>query len=70
MNLKGRRIELGLTLEQVGELVGVEKSTVRKWENGLIESIHRDKISKLAKSLQVSPLFVMHIEDPDNEKNI
>lgn len=70
MNLKGRRIELGLTLEQVGELVGVEKSTVRKWENGLIESIRRDKISKLAKSLQVSPLFVMHIEDPDNEKNI
>lgn len=70
MNLKDRRIELGLTLEQVGELVGVGKSTVRKWENGLIENMGRDKISKLAKALQVSPLFIMHIEDPDNEKYI
>lgn len=70
MNLKDRRIELGLTLEQVGELVGVGKSTVRKWENGLIENMGRDKISKLAKALQVSPLFIMHIEDPDNERYI
>lgn len=70
MDLKDRRIELGLTLEQVGELVGVGKSTVRKWENGLIENMGRDKISKLARALQVSPLFIMHIEEPDNEKYI
>ena len=30
-----RRKELGLTLEEVGNAVGVSKSTVKKWENGL-----------------------------------
>lgn len=37
-----------LTLEYVGAFVGVAKSTVRKWENGDIESIRSDKIQKLA----------------------
>lgn len=70
MNLKERRLELGLTLEQVGEIVGVGKSTVRKWENGVIGNMGRDKISRLAKALRVSPLFIMHIEDADNAKYI
>lgn len=29
--IKQRREELGLTLEEVGNIVGVGKSTVRKW---------------------------------------
>lgn len=33
-DIKSRRKELNLTLEQVGDLVGVGKSTVRKWETG------------------------------------
>lgn len=32
--IKERREEKNLTLEQVGEYVGVTKSTVRKWESG------------------------------------
>ena len=31
------RIQKGLTLEELGNMVGVGKSTVRKWENGMIE---------------------------------
>ena len=31
-----RRTELKLTLEQVGQAVGVGKSTVKKWEDGYI----------------------------------
>lgn len=30
-----KRTELGLTLEEVGNAVGVSKSTVKKWEDGL-----------------------------------
>ncbi|MDD2235473.1 MAG: LexA family transcriptional regulator [Desulfitobacteriaceae bacterium] len=59
--LKARRKELGLTLEQVGNFVGVSKSTVRKWETGFIENMKRDKIALLAKILRVSPLWVMGI---------
>ena len=62
-DIKSRRIELNLTLEQVGDLVGVGKSTVRKWETGDIENMKRDKIVKLAKALRVSPSYIMGIED-------
>lgn len=51
-----RRKELGLTLEEVGQAVGVGKSTVRKWENGLIKNMGRDKIARLAAVLKISPV--------------
>lgn len=57
--LKTRRLELGLTLEQVGDSVGVGKSTVRKWETGAIENMKRDKIAKLASVLRISPAVIM-----------
>lgn len=57
--IKNRRMELRLTLEEVGDAVGVGKSTVRKWETGDIENMKRDKIAALAKVLSVSPLYIM-----------
>ena len=54
--LKKRRLYLGLTLEDVGNAVGVGKSTVKKWESGLISNMRRDRINELAKILRVSPL--------------
>lgn len=61
--IKNRRLELGLTLEQVGNHVGVSKSTVRKWETGFISNMRRDKIVKLAEILQLSPIDL--IDDPE-----
>ena len=54
--LQEKRLELGMTLEQVGDAVGVGKSTVRKWENGMIKNMGRDKIEALAKVLNMDPL--------------
>jgi len=51
-----RRKELGLTLEEVGDAVGVGKSTVRRWENGMIKNMGRDKIAALARVLKMSPV--------------
>ncbi|EIW19965.1 MULTISPECIES: LexA family protein [Pelosinus] len=61
-----RRKELKLTLEEVGDMVGVGKSTVRKWETGDIANMGRDKIALLAKALKVSPLYIMGLEDDPN----
>lgn len=66
--LKKRRLELGLTLEEVGQIVGVGKSTVRKWETGFIENMKRDKIALLAKALQTTPLFIMGVEESEPSK--
>ena len=54
--IKSRRIQLGLTLEDVAQAVGVGRSTVRKWETGMIKNMGRDKIAALAKVLQISPV--------------
>lgn len=66
-----RRIELDLTLEEVGNAVGVSKSTVKKWENGFISNMKRDKISKLAKILKLNPVsFITGEEITGDESNI
>ena len=54
--IKTRRIELGLTLEDVAQAVGVGRSTVQRWESGLIQNMKRDKIAKLASVLQMNPV--------------
>ena len=58
-----RRKELGLTLEEIGNATGVSKSTVKKWENGYIANMRRDKIEKLAKVLQISPIVLLGIDN-------
>jgi len=59
--IKARRQELGLTLEDVAQAVGVGRSTVRKWETGMIKNMGRDKISALAKILQISPVELVPV---------
>ncbi len=61
--LKNRRIELGLTLEDIAKKVGVSPATVSRWESGDIANMRRDKIAMLAKSLQISPAVIMGWED-------
>jgi len=59
--IKARRQELGLTLEDVAQAVGVGRSTVRKWETGMIKNMGRDKIAALAKILQISPVELVPV---------
>ena len=54
--IKARRKALGLTLEQVGDFCGVGKSTVRKWEEGVIQNMRRDKIALLSEILMMNPV--------------
>ena len=68
--LKEKRLEKNMTLEQVGNLVGVGKSTVRKWENGMIENMGRDKIVALSKALDISPLDILGVEKETTTSSI
>ena len=57
--IKDLRTAKGLTLEQVADVVGVGKSTVRKWETGMIANMRRDKIAALANALGTTPAYLM-----------
>lgn len=59
MRINRLRLKNNMTLEELGNKVGVGKSTVRKWENGMIANMRRDKIAKLAAALNVSPGYLM-----------
>ncbi len=65
-DLKRRRIELNLTMAEVANKVGVSEATISRWESGDIANMRRDKIVLLAKALQVSPSFIMGLEDEPN----
>lgn len=61
--IKERRIELGLTQEELGEKIGVQKSAIAKYENGAVENLKRTVIKKLSDILDLSPLQIMGLED-------
>lgn len=64
--IKELRLKNKMTLEEVANIVGVGKSTVRKWETGMIANMKRDKIALLAKALGTTPAYLMGWKD-DNE---
>lgn len=53
--IKKRRLELGLTLKDVAEELGVAESTVLRYERKDIQNMGIDKIVQLAKVLKCSP---------------
>lgn len=66
-----RRKELGLTLEDIGNFVGVSKSTVKKWESGYISNMRRDKIALLAQILKIEPTkLISETPEPSNLSNV
>ena len=67
MDLKTRRQELNMTLEEVGNIVGVGKSTVRKWETGDIANMKIDKVTLLAKALKTTPTAILGTEEKTEE---
>lgn len=67
--IKTLRLSKGLTLEQVGDAVGVGKSTVRKWETGMIANMKRDKIAALANVLGTTPAYLMGWKEDEQKSS-
>lgn len=68
--IKELRKARNMTLEDVAKIVGVGKSTVRKWETGMIENMRRDKIATLAKALGTTPVSLMGWEEEQKKNDI
>ncbi len=65
--IKQLRIENGLTQEELGKYIGVQKSAIRKYEKGEVKNMKRSSIQILSNLFKVSPSYLMCIED--NEKS-
>lgn len=64
--IRKRRNQLGLTLLQVAEQLGVKDATVQRYESGEIKNIKRDTITSLAEILKCSPEYLMGWKDTFN----
>lgn len=51
--IKDARLAKGLTQEELGKLVGVQKSAIAKYENGRVVNIKRSTLQGLAKALDL-----------------
>ena len=65
--IKQLRMQKNMTLEELGQKVGVGKSTVRKWETGAIANMRRDKIAKLADALDTTVEDILCLSAPVDE---
>lgn len=61
--LKLKRIENGLTLEELAKRIGTSKQTIHRYESGVISNIPSDKIEALAKELKTTPAYLMGWDD-------
>lgn len=68
--IKEKRIQMGLTMLELSQIVGVSEGTISRWESGDIENMRRDKIGALARALNISPAVIMGWEDPHSNNTI
>lgn len=58
------RIAKGYTQEELGNLIGVQKSAVAKYEKGRVVNIKRSVLAKISKVLDIAPVdLVSDIEE-------
>ena len=68
--IKYLRTQKGLSQEELGKMVGVNRAAVNKWETGVVENIKRSTIRDLARVLCVSPSDLMRWDDEENLKKV
>lgn len=54
--IKSARLAKGYTQEELGKLIGVQKSAVAKYENGRVVNIKRSVLAKISKVLEIAPV--------------
>lgn len=64
--IKQRRLEVGLTVDQLAEKIGKNRATVYRYESKEIEKFPIDVLSPLADALHTTPAYLMGWEDSVN----
>jgi len=66
--IKELRLAAGLTQEELGVKIGLQKSAIAKYENGRVENIKRSTIQAMADLFQVRPSYILGFEDKEEKK--
>lgn len=68
--LKEKRKRLGLTQKEVADACNVSVSSVSLWEKGITKNMRRDRLSQLAKVLEIDPITLIQWVDADEDPEV
>lgn len=60
--IKAARIAKGMTQEELGKILGVQKSAIAKYENGRVVNIKRSTLKKISDVLGLRPSELIYEE--------
>ena len=63
--IKDKRLSQNLSLDELGELINVGKSTISKWENGTIIDLRLSNIISLCRVFDMTPNELLKINPSD-----
>lgn len=66
--IKTIRRQRDITQEELGNVIGVTKATINKYETGIVANLKRTTIEKLAIALDVSASYLMGWDESQNVK--
>ncbi len=61
--IRKARLDKGLTQEELGKLIGVQKAAINKYETGAVVNLKRSTIAKLAAALDVKGSWLICDEE-------
>jgi transcriptional regulator with XRE-family HTH domain len=61
--IKAARQAKGMTQEELGEILGVQKSAIAKYENGRVVNIKRSTLKKISDVLNIPPFELIFDEE-------
>lgn len=61
--IKQRRLEIGLSVDQVADKIGKNRATVYRYESSEIEKFPIDVLTPLAEALRTTPAYLMGWDD-------
>ena len=67
--IKEARNKKGLTQEELGKIVGVQKSAIAKYESGRVVNIKRSTLQKIASALDIRPSELIFENSPADTAN-
>lgn len=70
LKIKKARIEKGLTQQELGDIIGVQKSAIAKYENGRVVNIKRSTMQKIASALNIRPSELIFEESPEDAADL
>ncbi len=66
--IKSRRTALGISADTLAEAIGVNRSTIFRYENGEIENVPLKSIEPIAKALHCTPAYLLGWESQTDEE--